>query len=247
MPRLGPFQKRIGYTFRKPELLSLALTHPSVGHEKGEAVANNQRLEFLGDAVLQLTISAALYREFPGRDEGALSKARARLVNREGLAARARAIRLGTQLILSRGEEKSGGRDRDSALADAFEALVGAIYLDGGFTKVRKFVHAQFEKVLHGVDAGQFVGNPKGELQEMMQSKSHVSPDYKLLDTTGPDHDREFVCAVHHEGRELARGKGKSKKLAEADAAAAAICVLKKPARKKRSRKKTATRSAGSH
>tara|TARA_Y100000588_G_scaffold171973_1_gene185807 strand:- start:746 stop:1477 length:732 start_codon:yes stop_codon:yes gene_type:complete len=234
MPRLGSFQKRIGYDFRKPELLTLALTHPSVGHEKGEAVANNQRLEFLGDAVLQLVISAALYKEFPRRHEGAMSKARARLVNREGLAERARDIRLGTQLILSRGEEKSGGRDRDSALADAYEALVGAIYLDGGYTKVRRFVLDQFETVLHGMDAGEFVGNPKGELQEMLQSKTNVSPEYRVLNATGPDHDRTFVCAVRHESRELARGEGKSKKLAESAAAAAAIKVLRRPRKPKR-------------
>lgn len=232
MPRLVPFQKRIGYGFRKPELLTLALTHPSVGHERGEVVANNQRLEFLGDAVLQLVISAALYKEFPKRDEGAMSKVRARLVNREGLAGRARHIRLGAQLILSRGEEKSGGRDRDSALADAYEALVGAIYLDGGYTKVRNFVLDQFEAVLHGIDAGQFVGNPKGELQEILQSEANASPEYRVLDASGPDHDRTFVCAVRYEGRELARGEGKSKKLAETAAAAAAINALKKPKRR---------------
>ncbi len=238
MPRLGPFQKRIGYSFRKPELLKLALTHPSVGHEKGEAVANNQRLEFLGDAVLQLVISGALYKQFASRDEGTLSKVRARLVNREGLATRARDIKLGTQLIVSRGEEKSGGRDRDSALADAFEALVGAIYLDGGFPKVRRFILTQFQMALEEVDAGQHVGNPKGELQELLQAGAAVSPEYRLLDASGPDHDRIFVCAVRHEGRELARGRGKNKKLAESQAAAAAVLALKKLRRKKKRAKK---------
>lgn len=238
MPRLGPFQKRIGYAFSKPELLQLALTHPSVGREKGEAVANNQRLEFLGDAVLQLIISAALYKQFSNRDEGTLSKARAQLVNREGLAARARDIKLGTQLIVSRGEEKSGGRDRDSALADAFEALVGAVYLDGGFTKARRFILAQFQTALNEVDAGQHFGNPKGELQELLQARAAVSPEYRLLDATGPDHDRVFICAVRHEGSELARGKGKSKKIAESQAAAAAVKAIKKPRRKTRARKK---------
>ena len=243
MPRLGPFQKRIGYSFRKPDLLRLALTHPSVGHEKGEVLANNQRLEFLGDAVLQLVISAALYKKFGDRDEGTLSKTRARLVNREGLAARAREIRLGNQLILSRGEEKSGGRNRDSALADAFEALVGSVYLDGGFTKVRRFIDAQFKQALEEVDVSQHVGNPKGELQELLQSLSAESPEYRTLEASGPDHDRTFVCAVCHEGRELARGRGKSKKLAEMQAAAAAVESSKKPKRKRASGRKRKKRA----
>ena len=238
MTARGPFQKRLRYTFKKPELMELALTHPSASHERSEKLANNQRLEFLGDAVLQLVISEALYKQFSSRDEGTLSKVRARLVNREGLATRAQDIKLGTQLIVSRGEEKSGGRDRDSALADAFEALVGAIYLDGGFTKVRRFILTQFQMALEEVDAGQHVGNPKGELQELLQAGAAVSPEYRLLDASGPDHDRIFVCAVRHEGRELARGRGKNKKLAETQAAAAAVSALKKLRRKKKRAKK---------
>ena len=167
MPQLGPFQKRIGYAFRNQGLMVLALTHPSVGHEKDKAESNNQRLEFLGDAVLQLVISTALYKQFSQHDEGTLSKVRARLVNREELASRARDIKLGAQLNVSRGEEKNGGRNRDSALADAFEALIGAIYLDGGFSKVEIFIHTQFADALAGADAGRHVGNPKGELQEL--------------------------------------------------------------------------------
>ena len=129
---------------------------------------------------------------------------------------------------------RNGGRDRDSALADAFEALVGAIYLDGGFTKVRRFILTQFQMALDEVDASQHIGNPKGELQELLQAGAAVSPEYRLLDASGPDHDRIFICAVRHEGRELARGKGKNKKLAEAQAAAAAVSVLKKSRRKRK-------------
>ena len=131
----GSFQKRLGYTFKDAALLELALTHPSVSHEKSEPLQNNQRLEFLGDAVLQLVISAELFRKFPTHDEGALSKARARLVNKEALAEQALAVEIGLELVVSRGEEKSGGRERPSALADAFEAVVGAIFLDGGSRK----------------------------------------------------------------------------------------------------------------
>ncbi len=226
MATRGPFQKRLGYTFKKPELLELALTHPSVSHELGEKMGNNQRLEFLGDAVLQLIISAELYKRFPTRDEGSLSKARARLVNREALAERAREVHLGKELSLSRGEDRNDGRNRPSALADAFEAVVGAIYLDGGFIKVKKFIHTQFANQFAEADSGRHKGNPKGELQEILQGKSAVAPEYRLLETEGPDHDRSFICAVRHSGRELARGSGKSKKNAEMNAAAAAIDSL---------------------
>ena len=226
MASRGSFQKRLGYTFKDPALLELALTHPSVSHEKSESLQNNQRLEFLGDAVLQLVISAELYRQFSTRDEGTLSKARARMVNKEALAEQALAVEIGPELMVSRGEEKSGGRERPSALADAFEAVVGAIYLDGGFTKVKKFIHAQFAEAFKGADAGRHVGNPKGELQEILQSKNAVAPEYRLLDAQGPDHDRFFECAVRHRGNELARGTGKSKKAAETDAATNAIAAL---------------------
>ena len=220
------FQKRLGYTFKDPALLELALTHPSVSHEKSESLQNNQRLEFLGDAVLQLVISAELFRQFPARDEGTLSKARARLVNKEALAEQALAVKIGPELVVSRGEEKSGGRERPAALADAFEAVVGAIYLDGGFTKVKKFIHAQFAEAFKGADAGRHVGNPKGELQEILQGKNAVAPEYRLLDSQGPDHDRFFECSVRHCGNELARGTGKSKKSAETAAATNAIAAL---------------------
>ncbi len=226
MATRGPFQKRLGYTFKKSELLELALTHPSISHELAEKMENNQRLEFLGDAVLQLIISAELYKRFPTRDEGSLSKARARLVNREALAERAREIHLGKELSLSRGEDRNDGRNRPSALADAFEAVVGAIYLDGGFIKVKKFIHTQFANQFAEADSGRHKGNPKGELQEILQGKSAVAPEYRLLETEGPDHARSFICAVRHSGRELARGSGKSKKNAEMNAAAAAIDSL---------------------
>ncbi|MSU42621.1 MAG: ribonuclease III [Pedosphaera sp.] len=221
------FQKRLGYTFRRPELLVLALTHPSACAEQQGPAQSNQRLEFLGDAVLQLVLSSELFRKFPGRDEGGLSKNRAWLVNGETLAAQGRVLRLGEILVLGRGEEKSGGRDRDSSLADAFEALLGAIYMDGGYTKARAVILRQFGEALHGADAGQFVGNPKGELQELVQAKSAAGPEYRLVDTVGPDHARVFVCAVRYQGEELARGNGKSKKAAEAAAAAAALEVLR--------------------
>src|ERR1022692_2493996 len=131
---------RIAYTFRDPELLRLALTHPSVAHENNPAMQTNQRLEFLGDAVLQLILTRELYEKYSAFDEGPLTKARAKLVNRRTLAEHARALGVGTHLILSRGEETSGGRERASTLADTFESLLGAIFLDGGFEAARGFI-----------------------------------------------------------------------------------------------------------
>lgn len=209
--------------FRNEELLRLALTHPSVAHEHGAAVQHNQRLEFLGDSVLELILSHELYVRFPNLGEGALTKARARLVNRRFLADRARGLGLGRYLVVSRGEELHGGRERPSTLADTFEAIVGALYLDAGFEVAREFVLRQFEPALAEVLAVADLENPKGQLQELLQATSAKPPQYRLESTTGPDHDRMFECAVYHEGVELGRGRGKSKKLAEAEAAMDAL------------------------
>src|SRR5437016_4875552 len=137
-------QQQLGYTFHKPELLQLALTHPSVAHEQDLPIQTNQRLEFLGDAVLQLVLTRELYEKFPAFGEGPLTKARAKLVNRRTLAERARQLGVGRYLILSRGEELSGGRERPSALADTLESLLGAVFLDGGFEVSREFILLQF-------------------------------------------------------------------------------------------------------
>jgi ribonuclease III len=220
-------QKRLGYQFRDESLLRLALTHPSVAHESGAAEAHNQRLEFLGDAVLQLVLTQKLYGQFPAQDEGPLTKARAQMVNRKTLAERARALGLGAHLILGRGEETSGGRDRVSALADAFEALLGAIFLDGGFDAAREIILREFSAAFGELDALPNIENPKGELQELLQAKSPAAPEYQTVSATGPDHDRVFECLVLHEGVELARGSGKSKKAAESNAALAALRILR--------------------
>jgi ribonuclease III len=220
-------QKRLGYKFRDEKLLLLALTHPSVAHESGVASEHNQRLEFLGDAVLQLVLTQKLYEQFPAFDEGPLTKSRAKLVNRDTLAEHALLLNLGAHLILSRGEENSGGRERTSALADAFEALLGAIFLDGGFDAAREFILREFMDDFGELAESSGIENPKGELQELLQAKSPNAPEYKTVSATGPDHDRVFECVVHHEGVELARGSGKSKKAAESDAALAALKKLR--------------------
>jgi ribonuclease-3 len=220
-------QGALGYRFHDPNLLRLALTHPSIAHEQGVPMQTNQRLEFLGDAVLQLVLTRELYDKFPGFGEGPLTKARAKLVNRRTLADHGRQLRLGGSLILSRGEELHGGRDRASALADTFEALLGAIFLDGGFEAARDFILTQFKGAFGELSVIPILENPKGELQEMLQAISPEAPQYKVVSASGPDHDRLFVCTVHHAGSELARGQGKSKKSAESEAALAALQKLR--------------------
>lgn len=227
MPDLAAFQTRLGYTFRDEKLLRLALTHPSVAHEHGAPVEHNQRLEFLGDAVLQLALTRELYEKFPGFNEGPLTKARAKLVNRRTLAVHGRELGLGGQLILGRGEEQHGGRERPSALADAYESLIGAIFLDGGYEAAREFIMREFHPSLSGLEVIPMLENPKGELQEFLQARSSDAPQYHVLAASGPDHDRLFECTVHHAGIELARGAGKSKKAAESEAALAALKKLR--------------------
>jgi len=229
---LDALQTRLGYFFRDENLLRLALTHPSVAHEQGASVQHNQRLEFLGDAVLQLILTSELYEKFPAMDEGPLTKARAQMVNRRALADQGRRLGLGEHLILSRGEEASGGRQRPSALADTFEALLGAIFLDAGFDAARDIVLRQFREEFGELEVIPNLENPKGELQEILQANSTEAPQYQLESVSGPDHDRLFECAVYHQGVELGRGKGKSKKEAESRAALAALANLRRMAGK---------------
>jgi ribonuclease-3 len=224
---LADLQNRLGYNFRDENLLRLALTHPSVAHESGVASEHNQRLEFLGDAVLGLILSRELYEKFPDSDEGPLTKSRAKLVNRKALAERGRSLRIGEHLLLSRGEEASSGRERVSALADAFEALLGAIFLDGGFDLAREFILREFANDFSALAEISGIENPKGELQELLQARSPKAPEYETVSATGPDHDRIFECIVQHDGVELARGTGKSKKAAESEAALAALKKLR--------------------
>jgi ribonuclease III len=226
MSELSELQGRLAYAFRDEGLLRLALTHPSVAHETNMPSPHNQRLEFLGDAVLQLVLTGELYEKFPEFDEGPLTKARAKLVNRRTLAEHARSLGLGAHLVLSRGEETNGGRERASTLADAYEALLGAIFLDGGFAAAREFILREFGAAFGKLSVLPIIENPKGELQELLQARSPDAPEYQVVSATGPDHDRVFECTVHHGGVELARGSGKSKKAAESDAAQAALKKL---------------------
>ena len=229
MSALAELQSRLGHHFRDENLLRLALTHPSIAHEQNHPAPHNQRLEFLGDAVLGLVLSGEIYERFPGADEGLLTKSRAKLVNASSLAAHGRALGLGAHLVLSRGEENTGGRERPSALADAFEALLGAVFLDGGFAAAREFVLREFAGDFSALVGPAGIENPKGELQELLQARSPRAPEYLLVSASGADHNRDFECAVWHDGLELARGRGKSKKAAESDAALAALKKLSEP------------------
>jgi ribonuclease III len=215
------------YHFRDENLLRLALTHPSAARGSGLVSAHNQRLEFLGDAVLSLVLAQKLYEQFPEFEEGPLSKARAKLVNNHALAERARSLGLGEHLILDRNEEMSGGRTRASNLVDAFEALLGAIFLDGGFAAAREFILHEFAAAFGELGGPPAIENPKGELQEFLQSRALDAPVYQTIQIAGSDHDPVFECAVRHGGVELARGHGKSKKTAESDAAFAALQKLR--------------------
>ena len=227
MSTLAELQQRLGHPFRDENLLRLALTHPSVAHDANAPIPHNQRLEFLGDSILEIILSQALYEKFPDADEGQLTKSRAKLANSGSLAMHGRSLGLGAHLILSRGEENTGGRERASAVTDTFEAVLGAIYLDGGLTAAREFILREFAADFSELVAPAAIENPKGELQELLQAKSPTAPVYETISAEGPDHDRSFVCAVLHEGVELARGTGKSKRAAESDAALAALKKLR--------------------
>jgi ribonuclease-3 len=227
MSDLAEFQHRLGLQFHDENFLRLALTHPSIAHEQDVSTPHNQRLEFLGDAILGAVLSQQLYERFPEADEGLLTKSRAKLVNASSLAAHGRELGLGTYLILSRGEENTGGRNRPSILADAFESLLGALFLDGGFPAARDFILREFAGNFAELALPAGIDNPKGELQEYLQAQSIDPPIYELISSEGPDHDRDFVCSVLHGGVELARGSGKSKKAAESAAATAALKKLR--------------------
>jgi ribonuclease-3 len=224
---MNPLEQRIGYKFRNSLLLAEALTHPSLGHETQRHHFDNQRLEFLGDAVLQVIFTEHLFRLFPQFSEGQLTKLRSRLVSREGLKVHAINIGLGTYLMMGRGEEASGGRQRASILADAYEALVGAMYLDSNIEIVRRFVLDEAQQDIERLTQQPLEVNPKGQLQEILQAISPKSPSYEIVSQTGPEHQKLFVAKVIWDGLELGSGSGSSKKQAETAAALSALKAAK--------------------
>ena len=234
---LRRFANRLGHQFRHPELLEQALTHKSVPSEvDGEPRPNNERLEFLGDAVLDLLVSELLMERFPDLDEGGLSKFRASLVNEERLSRIAIRLDLGIFLRLGRGEEMTGGRKKASLLADALEALVAALYLDsrseGGVGKTAQVVERLFDEELPEDSAAFISRDYKSELQELAQKLLNTLCIYELVGEEGPDHEKEFEMAVLIDNREYGRGKGTSKKEASQAAACSALQQLQLESRK---------------
>ncbi len=220
---MNPLEERIGHKFRNSLLLAEAMTHPSLGHETQRHHFDNQRLEFLGDAVLQLIITEHLFTKFPREPEGRLTKLRSRLVSREALKRHALRLGLGQFLMMGRGEEACGGRDRTSTLADAFEALLGAVYLDTDLATARRFVLALASEEMEEIEHEPIDVNPKGRLQETLQAISPRSPVYETMSESGREHEKSFIVRVIWEGMLLGEGEGRSKKQAETAAALIAL------------------------
>jgi len=217
---LATLQQTLDVSFKEPSLLEQALVHSSyVNENPGLAPFSNERLEFLGDAVLGLVAAAKLYRDFPHLSEGEMTKLRSVLVRRDTLARMARAIRLGDHLYLGKGEEASRGRDKPANLAGAFEAVVAAIFLDRGSSVARRFILRLLDTELQNA-ASQHTGTDyKSELQELIQAREQEIPTYHVVEAVGPDHDKRFTVEVRLGDTLLGKGSGKSKKAAETEAA----------------------------
>lgn len=222
---VAKLEERIGYRFRNKDLLTRALMHTSYSNEhRMGKLDNNERLEFLGDAVLEVISSDYLYHAYPDYPEGKLTRLRASLVCEPTLALCSRDIDLGNCLLLGKGEDATGGRKRDSVVSDAMEAVIGAIYLDGGFDHARAFI---LRFILNDIENKQLFYDSKTILQEMIQSEHKDQLMYELLKEEGPDHDKEFTTRVMIGDRELGRGRGRTKKASEQEAAYYAILKLK--------------------
>ena len=225
---LTEFERRIGYTFQRRDLLTRAVTHESYSHEaRHENVSHNETFEFLGDSVLGFVIGDMLFRHFPDLDEGALSKMKAYLVSSTSLAEKARAFGMGEVILLGVGEEKTGGRKKDSLLANLFEAMLAGIYLDGGIEPARQLIEQTFSGDIKSIDEQDLLFHDyKTALQELAQGKGFPLPEYNVIDEVGPDHDKTFVVEVKV-GSLLTRGEGSSKKEAQQQAARSALGQFK--------------------
>ena len=225
---LKDLEQRLGYEFRQPQRLAAALTHRSYAAEAQLPLqGENQRLEFLGDAVLGAIVAEWLVAQRTDWREGPLTKVRSRLTNEHTLEQVARKLELGAHLLLGRGEDRDGGREKRAVLADALEAVIGALWLDGGVDAVRRFFEEAFgDEIVTAVEAGED-DNPKGDLQELMQRQSKESPRYETLAEQGPPHARQFRVAVYRADECLGQGEGASKREAEMNAARQALEQLK--------------------
>ncbi len=221
---LAALQQTLGISFNDPSLLEQALVHSSyVNENPGFALASNERLEFLGDAVLGLVVAEKLYQDFPHSDEGEMTRLRAALVRGGTLARVARTIGLGDYLYLGKGEEVSGGRRKPANLAGALEAMIAAIFLDQGSITIRDFILRLFNEELQRVASQEARVDYKSQLQELIQAREQPTPTYQLVEAVGPDHDRRFTVEVRVDDTVLGKGSGKSKKAAETEAARSAL------------------------
>ena len=223
---LRELEDKLGHEFQDAQLLKRALTHPSYAAEQRPSPMHNQRLEFFGDAVLQIVITELLFYAHPDLQEGVLSKMRSALTNEDALVGFAVDINLGRYLLLGKGEENSGGRDRKSNLADAMEAVLGALYLDGGMEVVKQFLRCHIGHVIHKPQSLLKTENPKGALQEFAQHFYREAPTYKVVKVTGPEHAPEFEVTVAIAGETVARASSHSRKNAEKEAARKALDEL---------------------
>jgi ribonuclease-3 len=221
---LSEFETRIGYSFQSRDLLTRALTHKSYSHEaKNDSLRDNETFEFLGDSVLGFVIGDLLFRRFPEMDEGALSKMKAFLVSANSLAEKARSFGMGEALFLGVGEEKSGGRKKDSLLANLFEAMIAAVFLDGGIDAARSLIERSFTPNLEAIDEQDLLFQDyKTALQERAQGSGLPLPEYSVVGEVGPDHDKRFIVEVRV-GSLATRGEGSSKKEAQQQAAKHAL------------------------
>jgi len=216
-------EKALGYSFKSSKLITEALTHKSY-----KQPYDNERLEFLGDAVLDLIVGEFLYKKFPNSDEGTLSKIRASLVNEDGFNKLANYLKLGEYIYLSKAEEKNGGREKTSLLSNAFEAVMGAIYLEVGLKQVEEVALSLLERNYETISLDNLFKDFKTSLQEITQARLGITPEYKVIASRGPDHKKEFEIAVVINDKEYARAVGKSKKIAQQEAAKIAVGMLKK-------------------
>jgi ribonuclease-3 len=213
------FERHAGVRFRELEFLNQAFTHRSFANELGESAENNERLEFLGDSVLGLAVSEYLYTSLPDQPEGELARIKSFVVSEASLSEIARKLRVDNYILIGRGEEYSGGRSKKAILADCLEAIIGAYYLDSGFQPSRLFVHRLLIPEINKVLENRHAKDYKTLLQEYVQKRMKTYPRYKVVQKTGPDHDRTFWIEVHVGDRSFGAGKGKNKKEAEQEAA----------------------------
>ena len=222
-----PLEQILGYQFSDRDLLYTALTHSSYVNESPDRqCADNERLEYLGDAVLDFLVAEWLFLEYPVLSEGEMTNLRALLVREETLALLARAVSLGEHLLLGRGEDESGGRNRAHNLCAGFEALIGAAYLDGGLETIRAWLIPMLRPELHRALRDQSVRDPKSLLQEWAQARYHLTPAYETIAEEGPDHAKQFCVQVVVNGQALGTGRGRSKQTAAQDAARAALQAI---------------------